>query len=133
MDDVDLLPYEDVPEDRKKGEDGGKGCRAVDDKEGNVVDLEAIGEVAYAFTVVVGVCYDNDLVAPVNEPLGELIDVALDSSWLRKEEVADHSDVVCWLGHFGGIPMSCRVMLTGFPLTMRLSPMKRWYLNSGRS
>lgn len=45
---------------------------------------------------------DHDLVTPVNEPLGQLVDVAFDSSWLREEEVADHCDIVRWLRHLDG-------------------------------
>lgn len=70
VDDVDLLSYEDITEYREEREDGGKGCRAVDDEEGDVVDLEAIGKVAYALAIVVGVCYNDDLMTPIDEPLG---------------------------------------------------------------
>lgn len=69
MDDVDLFPDENVTENREEGEDGGEGRRAVDDEEWDVVDLEAIGEVAHTLAVIVGVGYNDDLVAPVYEPL----------------------------------------------------------------
>lgn len=69
MDDVDSFPDENVTENREEGEDGGKGRRAVDDEEWDVVDLEAIGEVAHTLAVIVGVGYNDDLVAPVYEPL----------------------------------------------------------------
>ena len=61
------LAYDNVAEDGEEGEDGGKGCFAVDDPEGDVVDFEAVGQVAYAFTAGVGVCDDNDFVAAVDE------------------------------------------------------------------
>lgn len=96
---VDLFTDDDVPEDREEGEDGRKACRAVDDEEGHVVDLEPVGEVADPLPIVVCVSNDHDLVTPVDEPLGQLVDVALDSSWLWEEEVADHGDIVRWLRH----------------------------------
>lgn len=64
---LDAFADGDVPEDGEEGEDGWKGGLAVDDEEGHVVDLEAIGQVAYTRTASVGVCYDNDLVSTVDE------------------------------------------------------------------
>lgn len=69
VNDVDLLTDDDVAEYWKEGEDGGKACRAVDDEEGHVVDLEPIGEVANAFPVVVCMSNDDNLVASIDEPL----------------------------------------------------------------
>lgn len=66
---IDLLSDDNVAEDRKEGEDGRQGGGTVDDPEGHVVDLEAVGQVANALAVVVGVSYDDYFVASVNETL----------------------------------------------------------------
>jgi hypothetical protein len=61
------LAYDNVAEDGEEGEDGGEGCFAVDDPKGDVVDFEAVGQVAYAFAAGVSVCDDDDFVAAVDE------------------------------------------------------------------
>ena len=94
MHDFDLLPDDDIAEDGEEGEDSWEGCRPVDDEEWNVIDLDAVCEISHAGSTLVGVGYDNDLVAAVHELCGQLVDVALDSSRLRVEEIADHSDVI---------------------------------------
>lgn len=94
VDDLDALADADVAEDGEEGEDGGKGGLAVDDEEGHVVDLEAVGQVADALAVVVGVGDDDDLVPTVDELGRDLVDVRLYASGLGEEEVADHGDVV---------------------------------------
>ena len=95
MDNFNLLTNADVAEDGETGKDGGERGLAVDDEKGDVVDLEAVGEIANALAVVVGVRDDDDLVAAVDEFGRQLVDVGLDAAWLRKEEVARHGDVVC--------------------------------------
>lgn len=102
MNNLDAFSDANVSEDGKEGEDGGKGGVAIDLEEGHVVDLDAVGEIADALAVVVGMSYDNDLVAAVDELCGELVDVRLDASRLGEEEVANHSDVVCAACHDGG-------------------------------
>ena len=100
MDDLYTLTNHNVAEYREEGEDGGEGRLAIDDEEGDVVDLEAIGEVADACAAFVGVGYDYDLVAAIDEFGGELVDVRLHAAWLGEEEIGDHGDVV---GHFEGV------------------------------
>ena len=107
MDNLYPLADTDVTQDRKTREDGGERRLTVDDKKGDVVDFEAIGEVADAFAVIVGVGDDDDLVAAVDELAGELVDVGFDAAGLGEEEVADHGDVVGatgmgWMRHAGG-------------------------------
>lgn len=70
MDNLDALADDNVAEDGEKGEDGGKGGLAIDDPEGNVVDLKSIGQVSHAFSAGVGVGDDNDFVPTVDEFLG---------------------------------------------------------------
>lgn len=67
MDNLNALADDNVAEDREEGEDGGKGRFAVDDQEGNVVDLEPIGQVAYALSAGIGVCNDYDFMSAVDE------------------------------------------------------------------
>ena len=63
-----------------------------------MVHFEPICEVVNSRAAFVGMGDDNDLVAAVDELCGELINVAFNSSWLGKEEVAYHGNVV---RHFG--------------------------------
>ncbi len=94
VDNLDLLPYNDVSKDGKEGEDGRERGFAVYDEERNVVDLQAVGKVADAGAAFVGMGDDYDLVAAVDELGRQLVDVAFDSSGLWEEEVADHGNVV---------------------------------------
>lgn len=102
VDNLDALADDNVPKDGEEGEDGGEGGVAVDDEEGDVVDFEAVGEVADALAIVVGVGYDDDLVAAVDKLAGELVDVGFDAAGLGEEKVADHGDVVRLARHLGG-------------------------------
>ncbi len=106
-------------EDGEEGEDGGEGGLAVDDEEGDVVDLEAVGEVADAFAIVMGVGDDDDLVAAVYELAGELVNVRLNTSGLGEEEVADHGDVVRLAGHPGCDVVTSHVV-TSSPCSRRI-------------
>jgi hypothetical protein len=94
MHDFNLLSNDNVSEDGEEGEDSWEGGGAVDDEEGDVVDLEAIREVSHSRSPLVCMRDDDDLVAPVDEFRGELVDVAFDSAWLWEEVIADHSNVV---------------------------------------
>lgn len=102
MNNLDPLTDTDVSEDGEKGEDGWESSVAVDDPKGDVVDLDAVGEVADAFAVVVGVCDDDDFVTAVDEFARDLVDMGFDAAGLGKEEIADHGDVVCAARHGGG-------------------------------
>lgn len=99
MDDLDAFPQDDISKKGEKGENGGEGGRAVDDGKRTMVDLDAIGQVAYPLPILVGVSYDNDLVSSVDQLAGELVDVAFDSSWLGEEEIANHSDIIGSVRH----------------------------------
>jgi hypothetical protein len=92
MDDLDLLPDEDVAQDGEKGEHCWHSGFAIDDQERDMVDLETIGEIVDSCPTFVGVGDHDDLVATIDQLAGKLIDVTFDSSWLRKEEVANHSN-----------------------------------------
>jgi hypothetical protein len=64
---LNALAYYNVPEDGEEGEDGRERRFAVDNEEGDVVDLEAVCQVADACSTSIGVGDDNDLVAAINE------------------------------------------------------------------
>lgn len=96
---VDSLSYYDVPEDGEEREDSRHGRRAVYGPEWHIVALEAICKISYSCSVIVGVGYDHHFVTSIDEPLGKLIYVALDASWLGEEEVADHSDIIRCFRH----------------------------------
>lgn len=98
MNNFNLFPNDNVSKDWEEGEDRGECRGAVDDQEWDMVDFEAIREVSYASSSFVRVGNDNDLVSSIDELCGELVDVALDSSWLWEEEVADHGNVVRHIG-----------------------------------
>jgi hypothetical protein len=97
MHNLDLLPNDNATEYWEEGEDCWKGGGPVEDEERNVVDLEAIREISNTGSTFVCMGDDYDLVSSVNELGGELVDVAFDSSWLGKEEVADQRNIV-WHG-----------------------------------
>ena len=101
MHNLNLLPQHDIPENRKKGKHGRERGFSVNDKEGHVVDLEAVGEIADAGAAFVGVGDDDDFVAAVDELGGELVDVAFNAAGLGEKEVADHGDVVRHFQGFG--------------------------------
>lgn len=99
---IDLLAQHDVTKYGEEGKHCGKRGRTVDDGKGYVVDLDSVGEIADAFAIVICVSDDNYFVAPVNELGRELVDVTLDSSGLREEEVAHHGDIVGLAPHVDG-------------------------------
>ena len=95
MHNLNALPHHHVSKNRKKRKHRRESGFSVDYEEGDVVDLEAVGEVADAGAAFVGVGDDDDFVAAVDEFGGELVDVGFYAAGLREEEVADHGDVVC--------------------------------------
>lgn len=64
---LDLLADDNVPEDWEEREDGGEGGFTVDSPERNVVDFEAVGEVANACPTLVRMGDDDDFVATIDE------------------------------------------------------------------
>lgn len=101
---LDSFAYDDVPKDWKEGEDSGHCRLPVNDQEWHMIDFEAVGEVMYPCTAFVRMS-DYDHFMPSVDKLGrKLIDVTLNSSWLGKEEVAAHGNVV---GHVDGTERPC--------------------------
>jgi hypothetical protein len=67
VNDVDVFSNDDIAEDREEREDG-RECRfAVDDEEGDVVDLEAVREVANSSSSFVCMGNHNHFVTSVDE------------------------------------------------------------------
>lgn len=118
MNNLYLLANADVSKYRKEGEDGREGDLTIDDEKGDVVHFKAVGKVANALAVTVGMCDDDDFVSSIYEFAGELVDVRFDASWLREEEVADHGDVVRSTRHGQMLRMRfrfrCRISGKGF-------------------
>jgi len=104
MHNLDLLSNDNIPEHWEEGEDSWKGGGAVDNEEWHVVDLESIREVSNASSPIICMRDDYDFVSSIDELRGELVDMTFDTTELRKEEIADHCDIV---GHFRGILGSC--------------------------
>lgn len=100
VNDIDLFSDDDVSKHREEREDGGESRCAVNDEKWDVVDFQAVREVANASAALICVRYDYDFVSSIDELGGELVDVAFYSSGGREEEVADHSNVV---RHVGGL------------------------------
>ena len=98
---LDLFSDYNIPKYWKEGEDGWHCRLSINNEKGNMVNFKSIRKIVDSCTAFVGMGDDNNLVTAVDEPSGELIDVAFNSSRLRKEEVADHGNVVRHLGRDG--------------------------------
>ena len=94
MNNLDLLSQDDVTKYREKGEYGGHCTLAIYDQKRNIIDFQAVRQVSYPSTVIVGMSDNDHLVASINELGRELINMAFHSSGLRKEKVADHCNIV---------------------------------------
>ena len=99
MDNLDLLSDNDVSKDREKREDCWQSTFAIYDQKRHMVDFKTIGEIAHACPSLVCMGDDYHFVSAIDQLGGELIDVALDSTGLRKEKIADHGNII---RHFGG-------------------------------
>lgn len=73
---MDLLPDEDLPQDREGAEDGREGSGAIDYPVGQMVDLQAVRQVADPRPAgrIVGMGDDDYSVAAVDEFLSRLLD-----------------------------------------------------------
>lgn len=67
VDNVDVLPNNNIPEYGEEREDGRECGFAVDDEEWDVVDLESIGEVTDSRPPFVCMCNNNNFVSPIDE------------------------------------------------------------------
>lgn len=69
MHDLDLFSNDDIAEDRKEGEDCWKRGLSIYDEKRDVIDFETVGQISDSCAAFVGVSYDDDLMAPVDEIL----------------------------------------------------------------
>lgn len=67
MDNLNLFANDDIAEYGEEREERRHRGLAVDDEERDMVDFETVGEVAYASAAFVGVRYDDDFMAAVDE------------------------------------------------------------------
>jgi hypothetical protein len=65
MHNLNLFPDDDISEDGEEGKDGGEGRLSIYDEEGNMVDLEAIGEVMNSGAALICMGDHDDLVASI--------------------------------------------------------------------
>lgn len=104
MDNLNLFPNNDVAEDGEEREDSRHGRLSIDDQERHMVDFQPVGQIVHPSPAIVCMSYDNNLVPSIDQLGGKLVYMAFHSPRLRKEEVADHGDVVRhFVGVFGGI------------------------------
>ena len=89
--DVDAFADQDVPQDRKRGEQRWQCALVVDHIEWQVVDFHSVRHVPHAGSIAVGVRHDHHLVAAVHQALRQLINVAFDTPNVRVEEIAHHA------------------------------------------
>ena len=94
----DLFSYDNVTEQRKERKYRWKSTFAIYNKEGYVIDFEAICKISNTRSTFICMSDDHHFMATVDQLSGKLVDVALDSSWLRVEEVAHHGNIVWHLG-----------------------------------
>lgn len=69
MDDLDLLSNDDIAENGKEGEDCWKRGLSIYDEKRDVIDFETICQISDSCAAFVGMGYDDDLMAPVDEIL----------------------------------------------------------------
>lgn len=91
VDYVDALPDKNVADERECREDRRKSALVVDDPYRQVINFETVGHIPDARPVLIGVGYDNDFVAQLDQTLRQLVYVTLDATRVRVEEVGGHT------------------------------------------
>lgn len=99
----DALPHKHTAQQREAVDDTGGGGLVVHDLQGEVVNLQSVGQVSDPLPPAVGVGGDHHLVPLLDQALGELVDVAFHAAHVRVEEVGHHADVVLPGGVLWGI------------------------------
>lgn len=107
----DTLPHKHAAQQREAVEDGGGRGLVVHDLQGEVIDLQSVGQVSDALPPAVGVGGDHHLVSLLDQALGELVDVTFHTAHVRVEEVGYHADVVLPGGLLGSISRGVRASL----------------------
>lgn len=89
-----FLPDYNVSKHWEEREDGWEAGLAVDDEEWDMVDFEPVCEISYSCPTLVCMRNDYYFVSAIDELASKLVNVALYSSGLGEEPVADQGDVV---------------------------------------
>lgn len=90
----DALSHKHTAQQWEAVEDGGGSRLVVHDLQGEVVDLQSVGQVSDALPPAIGVGGDHHLVPLLDQALGELVDVTFHAAHVGVEEVRYHADVV---------------------------------------
>lgn len=91
MDNIDSFPKADVTKGGEKGKDGRESGLLIDHQERDVVDLEPIGHPSDPCSVPICMSDDDNLMSPLNQPLGQVVQVRFNSTHIREEKVRDHT------------------------------------------
>ena len=67
MNNLNLLPNDNVSENRKEGKYSGHSRLSIYDKKWNMVDFEAICQIPYSGPTSVGMCYNDNFVTSIDE------------------------------------------------------------------
>ena len=102
MDNLDLLPNDNVAEYGEKGEHGREGSFAVDNEERNVIDLESVGEVSDSRSALVCMSDDNDFMSAIDQFLGNCQNMTRRSSYClhclqKTADICDSQFPLDWL------------------------------------
>jgi len=130
---LDLLPDDYVSEDWKEGEHCREGRGSIYDQKRYVINLETVCKISNTSPSFVRVCYYDHFMPSVYEFCRELVYMTLDSAWLRKEEVTDHSNVV---GHLDRNRLEHlfrrRANVLSVKITLRQSTSLLWSTDTGK-
>ena len=91
---LNLFSNNNVAEDGKEREDSWQRRFSIYNKKRNVVDFETICEISDTGSTLICVSNDDYFMASINKFGRQLINVGFYSPGLRKEEVADHCNIV---------------------------------------
>jgi hypothetical protein len=80
VDNLYFLADNDLSEDGEKRKHRWHSRFSVDDEEWDIVDFKTIGKVSNSGSCIVLMGYNDDLMSPITELGGELVDVGFDSS-----------------------------------------------------
>lgn len=111
MHNSDALPDKHTAHQRETVEAGGGCGLVVHHLQGQVVYLQAIGQVPDTLPPAVGVSDNYHLVPLFNQALGELVNVTFYSSHVWIEKVRHHADVVLPAVDSGSLCRNSRVSL----------------------
>lgn len=107
----DALPYKHTTHQRKTVEAGSGRGLVIHHLQGEVVDLQSIGQVPNTLPPSIGMGDNYHLVSLFNQTLGKLINVTFHSAHIGIEEIRHHADAVLLSGAPGNVCRSSRAFL----------------------